>query len=121
MLSVLVVGRKETVEAYSSEVLKLCRNLLSLIAETLGLKKELLNDMFQENVQAVRMNFYPPCSRPDLVLGLSAHSDGSALTVLLQDECMVGLQILKDNQWVSVEPLSDALVVNIGDTLEVIT
>jgi isopenicillin N synthase-like dioxygenase len=75
--------------------------------------------MFGENVQAVRMNYYPPCRRPDLVLGLSSHSDGSALTVLLQDDESTGLQILNNNRWISVEPIPNALVVNIGDTLEV--
>ncbi|KAJ1379734.1 Oxoglutarate/iron-dependent dioxygenase [Sesbania bispinosa] len=52
----------------------------------------------QDSVQAIRMNYYPPCSRPDLVLGLSPHSDGSALTVLQQAKgSPVGLQILKGN------------------------
>ncbi|XP_057866446.1 codeine O-demethylase [Cryptomeria japonica] len=110
----------DTVEAYSMEVSKLCWKLLSAIAENLGLNSNIFEEIFGENVQAVRMNFYPPCPRPDLVLGLSAHSDGSALTVLLQDDDCVGLQILKQNQWISVDPISDALVINIGDTLEVL-
>lgn len=87
---------------------------------TLGLKKEVFNEMFGEAVQAIRMNYYPPCSRPDLVLGLSPHSDGSALTVLQERKgSSVGLQILKDNNWVSVQPIPNALVINIGDTIEV--
>lgn len=65
------------------------------------------------------MNYYPPCSRPDLVLGLTPHSDGSALTVLQQDTASVGLQILKDGAWLPVHPIANALVVNVGDTLEV--
>ncbi|GLJ27779.1 hypothetical protein SUGI_0545160 [Cryptomeria japonica] len=28
---------------------------------------------------AIRMNYYPACPRPDLVLGISPHADGSAL------------------------------------------
>ncbi|GLJ46208.1 hypothetical protein SUGI_0973610 [Cryptomeria japonica] len=111
----------DTVEAYSTEVSTLCWKLLSIIAETLGLNSNIFKEIFGENVQAVWMNFYPPCPRPDLVLGLSAHSDGSALTVLLQDDECVGLQILNQNQWISVEPIPDALVINIGDTLEVLT
>ena len=100
---------------------KLCKRLLTYIAISLGLKKERFEEMFGEAVQAVRMNYYPPCSSTDLVLGLSPHSDGSALTVLQQskDSC-VGLQILKDNTWVPVLPLPNALVINIGDTVEVL-
>ncbi|KAK4853774.1 hypothetical protein QYF36_014366 [Acer negundo] len=78
--------------------------------------------MFGVAVQAVRMNYYPPCSRPDLVMGLSPHSDGSALTILQQGKgSSVGLQILKDNAWVPVQPIPNALVINIGDTIEVLT
>ncbi|KAF2310980.1 hypothetical protein GH714_018894 [Hevea brasiliensis] len=112
----------ETVDVYSREVRKLCQNLLKYIAMTLGLKADIFEEMFGVAVQAIRMNYYPPCSRPDLVLGLSPHSDGSALTVLQQGNgSSVGLQILKDNKWVPVQPIPNALVINIGDTLEVLT
>lgn len=110
----------ETLESYSREVRKLCQNLLKYIALSLGLKGEVFEEMFGVCVQAVRMNYYPPCPRPDLVLGLSPHSDGSALTVLQQGKgSSVGLQILKDNTWIPVQPIPNALVINIGDTFEV--
>ncbi|CAI0466813.1 unnamed protein product [Linum tenue] len=64
-----------TVDDYSREVRKLCQNLLNSIAITLGLKEGTFNEMFGVGVQAIRMNYYPPC----------------------------------------------ALVINIGDTLEVLT
>jgi isopenicillin N synthase-like dioxygenase len=113
----------ETIEAYSSEVRKLCKRLMRFIAVSLGLKNsEVFEELFGVAVQAVRMNYYPACPRPDLVLGLSPHSDGSALTVLQQGKnSSVGLQILKDNNWVSVQPIPNALVINIGDTIEVLT
>jgi isopenicillin N synthase-like dioxygenase len=57
-------GFRETLEAYSAEVRKLCGRLLAHIAETLGLAPATFGDMFGEAVQAVRMNFYPPCPRP---------------------------------------------------------
>lgn len=110
----------ESLEDYSKEIRKLCKRLLNYIAISLGLKEERFEEMFGEAVQAVRMNYYPPCSSPDLVLGLSPHSDGSALTVLQQSKnSCVGLQILRDNTWVPVLPLPNALVINIGDTIEV--
>lgn len=115
-------GFGETLETYSAEVGELCRRLLARIAETLGLAPATFADMFGEAVQAVRMNFYPPCPRPDLVMGLSAHSDGSAVTVLQQDAGCAGLQVRgKGGAWVPVHPVPHALVVNIGDTLEVLT
>ncbi|KAL5782320.1 hypothetical protein ACOSP7_007349 [Xanthoceras sorbifolium] len=111
-----------TLESYSSEVRKFCQILLKYIAVSLGLKGDVFEEMFGVAVQAVRMNYYPPCSRPDLVMGLSPHSDGSAITVLQQENgCPAGLQILKDNTWVPVQSIPNALVINIGDSLEVLT
>ncbi|KAK6913795.1 Non-hem dioxygenase N-terminal domain [Dillenia turbinata] len=112
----------ETIEEYSREIRKLCKSLLKYIAIGLCLKDGIFEEMFGVAVQAVRMNYYPPCPRPDLVLGLSPHSDGSALTVLQQGQgSSIGLQILKNNIWVPVQPAPNALVINIGDTLEVLT
>ena len=99
---------------------KLCQHLLEYIAMTLNLRADFFEEMFGVAVQAIRMNYYPPCARPDLVLGLSPHSDGSALTVLQQGKGgSVGLQILKDNKWMPIQPAPNAFVINIGDTLEV--
>ncbi|CAH9137186.1 unnamed protein product [Cuscuta epithymum] len=117
------VAFSETLEAYSREVRKLCKELLKCIAISLGLSERVFEEMFGVAVQAVRMNYYPACPRPDLVMGLSPHSDGSALTVLQQGQFSnsIGLQILKDNAWVPVQPLPNALVINLGDTIEVLT
>lgn len=112
----------ETIDLYSREVRKLCKNLLKYIAISLGLRPDVFEEMFGVAVQAIRMNYYPPCSRPDLVLGLSPHSDGSAITVLQQGKgSSVGLQILKDSKWVPVRLIPNALVINVGDTIEVLT
>ncbi|XP_073139049.1 protein LATERAL BRANCHING OXIDOREDUCTASE 1-like [Henckelia pumila] len=112
----------ETVEVYSREIRKLCKNLLKYIAVSLECNEDVFEEMFGVAVQAVRMNYYPACPRPDLVLGLSPHSDGSALTVLQQGKgSSVGLQILKHNTWIPVHPVPNALVINIGDTIEVLT
>ncbi|KAL8122466.1 protein LATERAL BRANCHING OXIDOREDUCTASE 1-like [Apium graveolens] len=112
----------ESLENYSREINKLCQSLLRFIAMTLSLNKNVFEEIFGEAVQAVRMNYYPPCPRPDDVNGLSPHSDGSGLTVLLQRKgSSAGLQILNNDTWVSVDPIPNALIINIGDTLEVLT
>ncbi|KAL6532240.1 hypothetical protein OROGR_014210 [Orobanche gracilis] len=112
----------ETLEMYLIAIRKLCKNLLKYIAITLNLKDDVFEDMFGVAVQAVRMNYYPACPRPDLVMGLSPHSDGSGLTVLQQGKGNpVGLHILKDNTWIPVQPIPNSLVINIGDSLEVLT
>jgi isopenicillin N synthase-like dioxygenase len=66
------------------------------------------------------MNYYPPCPQPENVIGLNPHSDAAALTILLQANEIEGLQIRKDGQWISIKPLADAFVINVGDIFEVI-
>lgn len=75
-----------------------------------------------------RLNFYPPydpLERSDSAppsapgeFGVHHHSDAGILTVLLQDETP-GLQVFRDDDWYLVEPLEGALVVNIGDMMQV--
>ncbi|XP_027123007.1 hyoscyamine 6-dioxygenase-like [Coffea arabica] len=62
---------------------------------------------------------YPPCPHPTSALGIRGHYDTVVLTLLQQD--VYGLQILKDGQWIGVEPLPNAFVVNIGFSLEVVS
>ncbi|GKE79911.1 non-heme dioxygenase N-terminal domain-containing protein, partial [Tanacetum coccineum] len=67
---------------------------------------------------SARYNYYPPCPWPEKVLGVKAHDDSSAITVLLQYEEGEGLQLLRDNQWVGVPIVRDALTINVGDQME---
>jgi len=56
---------------------------------------------------------------PDHVLGTKPHADGSTITFLLQDKEVEGLQVLKDDQWFKVPIIPDALLINVGDQIEV--
>jgi isopenicillin N synthase-like dioxygenase len=37
----------------------------------------------------------------------------------MQEDNVIGLQIRKEGEWISVKPIQNALVVNVGDALEV--
>nr|AHW42458.1 GA2ox8 [Pinus tabuliformis] len=114
---------RDTVKRYESEVERVAQELLSLFAENLHLEDaDYFKNVFgSEPMNLMRMNFYPPCPRPDLVLGLSPHSDGGGITLLLQDDETEGLHVRKNNQWIPVKPIPYALVINIGDLVEVMT
>lgn len=92
---------------------------MELISESLGLEKDEINKILGEPEQHMAVNFYPPCPAPDLTYGLPPHTDPNALTILLQDQQVTGLQVLNNDQWIKVDPYPDAFVVNIGDQLQV--
>lgn len=89
--------------------------MLELISESLGLEKDYIKKVLGEQGQHMAVNFYPPCPEPELTYGLPGHTDPNALTILLQDLEVAGLQVLKDDKWVAVNPLPNAFVINIGD------
>lgn len=107
-------------EAWSAELGNLSQKLLHQMAKALGIDANDLKALFGEAMQALRMNYYPPCPKPEQVIGFNSHSDASSITILLQLNQTVGLQIKKDGMWVPVIPLPDAFIINVGDILEVI-
>jgi isopenicillin N synthase-like dioxygenase len=94
--------------------------LLSSLSVIMGLEKPALVGLHKEVLEGLRVNYYPPCNTPENVLGLSPHSDSSTITLLMQDDDVPGLEIRHKGNWVPVTPISDALVVNVGDVIEVI-
>ncbi|KAL6271461.1 hypothetical protein ACE6H2_028372 [Prunus campanulata] len=110
---------REVFGSYSVEVRKLSLCVLDLICEGLGLKSGFYEGELSQ-VQLMTTNYYPPCPDPSLTLGLPKHSDVNLITLLLQEQ-VHGLQVLKDKQWLAVEPVPNAFVVNIGHMLQIIS
>lgn len=105
---------------YSKHVLSLGYRLFGLLSEALGLESSHLTDMDCANGLAFLCHYYPACPEPELTLGASKHTDDCFLTVLLQDQ-IGGLQICLENGWINIPPVPGALVVNIGDLLQLIS
>ncbi|QHO07715.1 hypothetical protein HN51_066418 [Arachis hypogaea] len=112
-------GFNEIIEAYSREVNRVSRELLSTLSAIMGMENHVLHELHKEIIQGLRMNYYPPCITPENVLGVSPHSDSGTITLLLQNDDVCGLEIRHKGGWVPVVPKSDALVVNVGDILEI--
>ena len=98
----------------------LMTRLLRMLSKGLGLEENYLKARLGEQpFLKCHGNYFPPCPNPELTLGLPTHTDSLALSVVRTLDSVPGLQILRDEQWVAVDPLPNSFTVNIGDQLEV--
>ncbi|KAF8008404.1 hypothetical protein BT93_K2170 [Corymbia citriodora subsp. variegata] len=112
---------RNVLDKYSSELRDVAMKILLLMAKALKMDTKEMMEQFEEGLQGIRMNYYPPCPRPELVIGLTPHSDAIGLTILLQVNEVDGLQVRKEGTWVPIKPLPNAFIVNVGDILEIVT
>ncbi|XP_058077937.1 protein DMR6-LIKE OXYGENASE 1-like [Magnolia sinica] len=110
---------RDVVGTYSVEVRGLALRILELICEGLGLERDYFSNGLS-STQLMSINHYPKCPDPTLTLGLPKHCDPNVITLLLQGE-VCGLQVFKDKEWMAVEALPNAFVVNLGHQMEIIS
>ncbi|XP_027341600.1 protein SRG1-like [Abrus precatorius] len=121
LFSQLPLPLRDTLELYSQELKNLSLVIVAQMAKALKMKEMEMLKLFEDGRQSMRMNYYPPCPQPEKVIGITPHSDGVGLTILLQVNEVEGLQIKKDGMWVPIKPLPNAFIVNVGEILEIIT
>ena len=117
-------GFEPTVLAYYKACDALAHRLLAAISVNLGMPADwAAADFTRSHTSFLRLNYYPKCppaSTPKSAtpFGVNQHSDAGALTILLQDS-QPGLEVCRHGDWYLVEPRPGALVVNIGDIVQV--
>ncbi|XP_042040514.1 1-aminocyclopropane-1-carboxylate oxidase 5-like [Salvia splendens] len=123
-------GFRETMKEYRSELKKLAVRVMETMDENLGLPKGYMKKAFnggkeeeeaEEAFFGTKVSHYPPCPKPEKVAGLRAHTDAGGVILLFQDDEVESLQILKDGVWLDVQPLKNAIVINTGDQVEVLS
>ena len=111
------ICRKEMTD-WDKEVELLADKLMGFLSEGLGLRRERLKEYTHLDESTMVGHYYPSCPQPDLTMGIASHTDAGVLTVLLQDTTG-GLQVKYGELWVDIKPVHGALVINVGDLLQV--
>ncbi|KAK9059379.1 hypothetical protein SSX86_021999 [Deinandra increscens subsp. villosa] len=111
---------RDHVAEYCRSVRGLALEIIEAISESLGLNKDYINRQLGNHGQHMALNYYPPCPQPDLTYGLPGHTDLNLITILLQDQ-VPGLQVLRNGEWVAVDPVPNTFIINIGDQVQVIS
>ncbi|KAJ9673682.1 hypothetical protein PVL29_023314 [Vitis rotundifolia] len=91
-------------EEYTKCLRGVADKLFSRLSLGLGLDEDELKKSVDgdELTYLLKINYYPPCPRPDLALG-------------------VDLQVFRDDHWFDVKYIPNALVIHIGDQLEILS
>ncbi|KAF5197463.1 Feruloyl coa ortho-hydroxylase [Thalictrum thalictroides] len=119
---------KEVALEFLKESTNMAKRILEVLMGNLGVT---LDDSMVDaymGTKFVNMNFYPTCPNPELTVGVGRHSDMGALTVLLQDG-IGGLfvkveedgDVGRKGEWIEIPPIPGALVINLGDTLQILS
>ncbi|MDT4925605.1 MAG: hypothetical protein QOG01_3318 [Pseudonocardiales bacterium] len=110
---------EESWTAYYRAMMDLTNRLMSLCARGLDLAPDFFADKLDQSPNALRAINYPERDTAPLPgqLRAGAHTDYGTITVLRQDT-VGGLEVLDlDDNWVSVESVPGAFVINIGDLM----
>lgn len=101
--------------AYQTALISLARRLTRIFALALHLPENAFDEYVRRPEAGMRILRYPKqeVSRDDQT-GIGSHTDVECFTIVTQDSA--GLEVLnKSGQWLKVQPVKDAFVVNIAD------
>lgn len=111
---------REVNEEYTKHMREVGDRIFKYLSLGLGLEENAMKKGSggEDLEYMMKINYYPPCPRPDLALGVTPHTDCSALTILVPNE-VPGLQVFKDDLWIDAKYIQDALIIHIGDQLQI--
>ena len=110
----------DVMETYQKMMNSLAYQLLLLMLKWLEVSEDELNWKLSMSQDALQLNSFPACPDPKSTIGLAPHTDSMLMTVLHQSH--EGLQIFRDGiGWVTVSPIEGALVVNLGNLMDILS
>ncbi|RFO96161.1 isopenicillin N synthase family oxygenase [Rhodoferax lacus] len=115
-----VVDIRAAVLAYWSEMDRVNACVLTALCEGLGLDATMVLDMLRQPLTNMTLLNYPGASPKD-AWGIHPHKDFNFLTFLSHDP-VGGLEVRRlDGTWLDAHCPPDALVLNVGDMLELLS
>ncbi|KAE8734856.1 protein YLS7-like [Hibiscus syriacus] len=111
---------RHSLEEYGRHLSRIATALFEAMVKSLNLCPKQSESSLDESTGFVRLYRYPPRSVTDEACGMMEHTDSSVLSIVNQDQ-VGGLEILKDNKWLLVSPISGTLLVHIGDMMQAIS
>ncbi|XP_015888473.3 2-oxoglutarate-dependent dioxygenase 19 [Ziziphus jujuba] len=115
-------GFGDALEDYYKRDREVILNLARAVSKTLGYEESYIEKVFnlEQGSDVSAMNVYPPWFQSTTPIGLPAHFDPGYLVSLIQN-VNGGLQILHKGRWVNVHMPPNAIFINNGDHLEILT
>ncbi|KAG1354758.1 leucoanthocyanidin dioxygenase [Cocos nucifera] len=113
----------EVMKEFAKQLRGVVSKMLAMLSLGLGLDEAKLEEELggmEDLLLQMKINYYPKCPQPDLALGVEAHTDVSSLSFILHN-MVPGLQVYKDNKWITAKCVPDSFIVHIGDTLEILS
>ncbi|KAK9074559.1 hypothetical protein SSX86_007157 [Deinandra increscens subsp. villosa] len=95
--------------------------LMSILCEGLGIKTNKLKELSCLDGRLSVSHYYPQCPQPELTVGLVPHTDAAVLAMVVQNEVGGLLQVKCGDEWVDVNAVPGAIVINIGDLLQMMS
>lgn len=108
------------IAAWDAALAQVGRTLLRHWAVALGSPADVFEPAFAATPATLTKVIRYPGGAPS-GQGVGAHRDAGVLTLLLAEPGSTGLQVRTDAGYVDVDPLPGALIVNIGEMLEIAT
>ncbi|KAK9120961.1 hypothetical protein Syun_018578 [Stephania yunnanensis] len=112
---------KEKMGYYAKAMHLLHIELLEAIFESLGLDPKYMRREIEDGSQVMAVNCYPACPEPEKALGMPPHSDYGCITILLQTCEGLEVKLDKEDKWVPVPMIEGALLVHLGDHMEILS
>ncbi|EGK7523573.1 isopenicillin N synthase family oxygenase, partial [Campylobacter jejuni] len=111
---------KKTFLTWHKQTKKACLKLLKAFAQALDLPSNAFDKLYGENsYEHCKIIHYPKSSK-NITQGVGSHKDGGLITFVFQEK-QSGLEAFIDGKWLSIPPLENSVVVNIGEFLELAT